>query len=54
VLLQTGLVAPEEDAEVAKVLDAAAWTYVAGALTGALQLLYLLFRAGFLDRRRAD
>jgi Zn-dependent membrane protease YugP len=50
-LLATGLVSAEEDPVVAQVLDAAAWTYVAAALTGVLQLVYLLIRAGALDRR---
>lgn len=46
VLAQAGIVqTPEEARGVDKVLDAAAMTYVAAALAGVLQLLYLLLRA---------
>lgn len=51
-LQETGLVTPEEDRAVAKVLNAAALTYVAGTLTAILTLLYYLFRAGLLGGRR--
>ena len=45
VLAQAGIVqTPEEARGVSKVLDAAAWTYVAAALAGILQLLYLIAR----------
>lgn len=47
-LLETGLVSQEEDQVVAKVLNAAALTYVAGTLTSVLTLLYLLVRSGLL------
>ncbi len=50
-LLAGGLVTPEEDAEVARVLNAAAMTYVAATLTAVLTLLYFLFRAGAFNRR---
>jgi Zn-dependent membrane protease YugP len=50
-LLETGLVTPEEDREVKRVLDAAALTYVAATLTSILTLLYFLFRAGVLGGR---
>jgi Zn-dependent membrane protease YugP len=50
-LLSHGLVTPEEDATVKKVLNAAAMTYVAATLTSVLTLLYFLFRAGLLGRR---
>src|SRR5919198_2171096 len=53
-LVQGGLVTPEEDAEVKRVLDAAALTYVAATLTAVLTLLYFLFRAGLLGGRRSD
>lgn len=44
--LQTsGLVSASEEAEVSKVLDAAAWTYVAATLTSVMTLAYYLFRA---------
>lgn len=48
----SGLVTPEEDQVVGKVLDAAALTYVAATLTGVSQLLYFLIRAGVLGGRR--
>ena len=47
-LLQNGLVTQEEDAVVAKVLDAAALTYVAATLTTILTLLYYIWRSGLL------
>jgi Zn-dependent membrane protease YugP len=54
-LLTTGLVRPEEDVVVGRVLNAAALTYVAGTLTSILTLLYFLFRAGLLGgRSRSD
>lgn len=40
VLLNNGLVAQSEDRYVARVLNAAAWTYVAAAVTALMQLLY--------------
>lgn len=43
-----GILAPYEKEGVSKVLNAAAWTYVAAAVTGILTLLYFLMRAGFL------
>jgi Zn-dependent membrane protease YugP len=46
VLAQSGIVQTADEARgVSKVLDAAAWTYVAAALAGLLQLLYLILRA---------
>jgi Zn-dependent membrane protease YugP len=53
-LRQAGVISPEEDQVVGKVLNAAAWTYVAGALTGVLTLLYYLGQYGALRRRRQD
>ncbi len=50
-LVDGGIVTPEEDVVVARVLNAAAWTYVAGTLTSVLILLYYLFRAGLLGGR---
>jgi len=50
-LIAGGLVTPEEDRTVRKVLSAAAWTYVAATLTSLLTLLYFLFRAGLLGGR---
>ena len=51
VLQDTGLVTAEEDRQVAKVLNAAAMTYVAATLTAILQLAYWLFRSGVLRSR---
>ena len=53
-LLATGLVRPDEEAVVARVLNAAAWTYVAATLTSVLTLLYFLFRAGLLGGRNNE
>jgi Zn-dependent membrane protease YugP len=53
-LLDAGLVTPAEDATVARVLNAAALTYVASTLTSVLTLLYFLFRAGLLGDRRSN
>jgi uncharacterized protein len=50
-LVDGGLVTAEEDEVVAKVLNAAALTYVAATLTSVLTLLYFLFRAGLLGGR---
>jgi Zn-dependent membrane protease YugP len=50
-LVDSGMVTTEEDAVVARVLNAAALTYVAATLTAVLQLLYFLFRAGAFGRR---
>jgi Zn-dependent membrane protease YugP len=52
-LLSTGLISPEEDRTVGRVLNAAALTYVAATLTSVLTLLYFLFRAGLLGGRRS-
>jgi Zn-dependent membrane protease YugP len=51
-LVDGGIVTPEEDVEVARVLNAAALTYVAATLTSVLILLYYLFRAGLLGGSR--
>lgn len=53
-LLATGLIRPEEDTVVARVLNAAAWTYVAATLTSILTLLYFLFRSGLLGGRKNE
>jgi len=53
-LVDTGIVSHDEAADAKKVLDAAALTYVAAAVSAVLQLLYFLWRAGLLggERRR--
>lgn len=55
ILRESGLIAPDEDEVVGRVLNAAALTYVAATLTGAAQLLYFLIRSGAVGgRRRRD
>ncbi len=51
-LLTSGIIQQVEDRDVAKVLNAAALTYVAATLMAVLQLLYFLYRAGLLGGRR--
>jgi Zn-dependent membrane protease YugP len=53
-LQMTGLVSPEEDVIVGRVLNAAALTYVAATLTAVLTLLYLLIRSGLLGSSRDE
>jgi len=53
-LEELGMISPDEREDTAAVLRAAAMTYVAGAVTAVLQLLYFLFRAGLLGGRRDD
>jgi Zn-dependent membrane protease YugP len=54
-LLSTGLVSADEDEVVGKVLNAAAWTYVAATLTSVMTLLFYLFQFGLVGgRRRRD
>jgi Zn-dependent membrane protease YugP len=52
VLVSCGVIAEAEDPPVAKVLNAAALTYVAATLSAILTLLYLLLRSGLLGGRR--
>lgn len=52
-LLETGIVTPDENPAVGKVLNAAAMTYVAATLAAILQLLYFLYRSGLLGGRRS-
>ncbi|WP_165219991.1 zinc metallopeptidase [Aquisphaera insulae] len=54
-LQRTGLISPEEDQVVGKVLNAAAMTYVAATLTSIFQLLYFVLRAmGSSSSNRRD
>ena len=53
-LMMTGLVAPQEDREVGRVLNAAAMTYVAGTITSILTLVYYLIRSGLLGGSSDD
>jgi uncharacterized protein len=50
----TGLITPEEDQVVGKVLGAAAMTYVAATLTSILQLLFFVVRARGFRHRQDD
>ena len=50
-LQSAGMIAADEVAPTRKVLNAAALTYVAAAISAVLTLLYLLFRAGVLGGR---
>ena len=50
-VLEYGIVGPGEDRGVAKVLNAAALTYVAAAASSIMTLLYFLMRAGLLGGR---
>lgn len=54
VLVNYGVVSPQELGSVSKVLNAAALTYVAATITAVLQLLYFLYRAGLLGGRRQE
>jgi uncharacterized protein len=54
ILESTGLVTASEDQVVARVLNAAAWTYVAATLTGVLTLFYYLVQFGVFGNRRRD
>ena len=53
-LVDSGLVTPEEDVTVGKVLNAAALTYVAATITAVLTLLYFLIRSGVLGGGRSN
>ena len=53
-LVQLNIITPQERPAVARVLSAAAMTYVAATLMSAMQLLYFLYRAGLLGGRRRD
>jgi hypothetical protein len=53
VAFRHGLITEQEKEGVAKVLDAAAMTYVAAAIGSILTLLYFLLRSGLLGGRRS-
>lgn len=53
-LLMTGMIRPEEDREVGRVLNAAAMTYVAGTISAIVTLLYYLIRLGLLGGSSSD
>ena len=50
--IEGGIVAPQEREGMDKVLNAAALTYVAAAISTLMTLLYFLVRAGLLGGRR--
>jgi Zn-dependent membrane protease YugP len=50
----SGMISAREAEPTKKVLDAAALTYVAAAISAVLQLLYFLWRAGLLGNRREE
>ena len=51
VLVNSGIIAPNEERGVGKVLNAAALTYVAATVTAILTLVYFLMQAGLLGGR---
>lgn len=51
-VVEAGIVTPQERDGIDKVLNAAAMTYVAAFVTSLLTLLYFLYRAGLLGGRR--
>lgn len=53
-MVSSGIVSHQEQVHAGKVLNAAFLTYVAGAVTAVLTLLYFLLRAGLLGNRRED
>ena len=50
-VLEAGIIAPDERRGMDRVLNAAAMTYVAAAITSIMTLLYYLYRAGLLGGR---
>ena len=48
ILVNRGFISPQEQAGVARVLDAAAMTYVAATISAILTLLYYLWRLGII------
>jgi Zn-dependent membrane protease YugP len=54
VLSEHGIISRSEEAGTRAVLNAAAMTYVAGALASIMQLLYFLIRSGLLGGRSDD
>jgi len=53
-VLEYGIISPQEREGVDRVLNAAALTYVAAAVSTLMTLLYFLMRAGLLGGRRDD
>lgn len=53
-VVQSGIIRPEERVGMDRVLDAAALTYVAAAVGSIMTVVYYLFRAGVLGNSRND
>ena len=53
-VVEAGIIQPDERVGIDRVLDAAALTYVAAAISSLSVLLYYLFRAGLLNGSRDD
>lgn len=53
-MVSAGILTPQEQAHAGRVLNAAFMTYVAGAVTSVLTLVYFLFRAGLVGGNRRD
>jgi uncharacterized protein len=53
-LVDTGIITTSEAGDTKKVLDAAALTYVAAAISAVMQLLYFLWRAGLFGGNRQE
>jgi uncharacterized protein len=53
-LVDTRIIAQDEAADTKRVLDAAALTYVAAAISAVLQLFYFLMQAGLFNSRDQD
>ena len=51
-VVESGIVLPQEREGIDKVLNAAAMTYVAAFVNSLLTLLYFLYKAGFFNQRR--
>lgn len=51
-VVESGIVSPQEREGIDKVLNAAAMTYVAAFVTSLLTLIYFLYKAGFFNSRR--
>ena len=54
ILVERGFVSPQEEKAVAKVLNAAAMTYVAATVSAVLTLVYYLVRFGLIGGRREE
>ena len=48
-----GIVSPDQEPQAGRVLNAAFLTYLAGAVSSLLTLLYFLFRAGLIGGGRS-